>query len=176
MTTNILRSSRLIMAAAALLAAGLSTPALAAPVPGDESTPGQPVGTPGPVQPGYVRVETTDAAARPAPRDVQDECKVGGILCGVIYNPNYDGIPFGIIHSWGEGYSRILQKGQRSKVYWADTDGFYVGAGACARWGVYTPDPNGGFYWRDYFYNGPVNVKVFDYIYDHHVTAWNRRC
>ncbi|WP_405055896.1 hypothetical protein OG474_24510 [Kribbella sp. NBC_01505] len=167
MTGYLMRTCRVAMAAA-LFAVGLTSSASASPAPGElGSAANQP-------QPGYVRVEITDAASRPPAMKVMGECTAPG-LCGVIYNPNYDGIPFGIIHSWGEEYSAILQKGQRSKIYWADTDGFYVGAGACGRWGVWTPTETGG-YWRDYFYNGPQKVKVFDYIYDHHVTAWNRPC
>jgi hypothetical protein len=110
-----------------------------------------------------------------APAAHAGECKAPGV-CGVIYNPNYGGIAFGIIHNWGEGYSKLLYPGQYSTMHWRDTDGFYVGPGACARLGVWTPDPNGGFYWKDYFYNGPVNVKVFDYIHAHHVTAWGHPC
>lgn len=163
-----------MVVAGVVLAVGSSSAAVAVPAPEDAGPHDQPTNGSHPVQPGYVRVETTDGAARPQAQGVLDECSAG-VLCGVIYNPNYDGIAFGIIHNWGEGYSRILHKGQRSKIYWADTDGFYVGPGACARWGVWTPTDAGG-YWQDYFYNGPANVKVFDYPYDHHVTAWNRRC
>lgn len=109
-----------------------------------------------------------------APPASAAECHLG--ICGRIYNPPYDGIAFGIIQNWGEGYTRLLQPGEHSSPQWADTDGFYIGPGACARLGTLYYNDAGENYWVDTFYNGPQSVQVHDYPYEYHVTAWNRPC
>ncbi len=114
-----------------------------------------------------------------APAASAGECYPTSYICGKVYNPGYAGsIPFGIIHNWGEGYSQILYAYQESTRFWRDTDGIYVGSGACARVGRWYNDSSGGGYWVDKFYNGPVNVKITNSTTGtpDHVTAWNRRC
>jgi len=116
------------------------------------------------------------ASAPAASAAPEDECDLQGTLCGEIYNPPYGGIAFGIIKNWGEDYTRLLHPGEHSSPQWADTDGFYVGPGACARLGTWVPNDAGEGYWVDTFYNGPQSVKVHNHPYEHHVTAWNHPC
>lgn len=117
---------------------------------------------------------TLFAGLASAPAASAADCHLG--VCGKIYNPPYGGIAFGIIHNWGEGYTRLLQPGQHSSPEWADTDGFYIGPGACARLGTLYYNDAGENYWVDHFYNGPQSVQIHDYPFEYHVTAWDHSC
>ncbi|MGB4768161.1 MAG: hypothetical protein WBP22_02780 [Candidatus Saccharimonas sp.] len=77
-----------------------------------------------------------------------------GFVCGYLKNTGKVGI--GIIGSWGQSYSKILQPGEASTKYFQDTDGFYIGPGYCARTSLWV----GRAY--KYKYYGSGNHKIND--------------
>lgn len=97
--------------------------------------------------------ETTvslQGAEPPAATAQAGNCDLGGSLCGAI--ANHIPIAIGIIHNWGESYSRLLYPGQHSDDIWKDTDGFYIGSGVS----VLLCAP-GGYCSR---FRGPQNIKI----------------